>query len=508
MLHRILQSKSKTFLTFCFCFLAGVVLASLLELKIDLVYLYLSLFILISFLIAYWSDRSKRFVIFSLLFITLGVGRYLLVFPNAGAGLDPPVHDLRVEVVGFVSAEPDIRTDGVRYILKIINQKSEIINEPRKGSIYLKQNLYPRYNYGDKLQLSCIFERPEEFDGFRYDMYLARYGVFTICQDASVLKIGEGEGNFLFRGIFSLKQVVADKINKLWHEPNASFMAGLLYGYRGGLGELNDLFNRTGVTHIVAISGYNISIIATVLITICVQLLIPRKKAFWLITGGIILFVLFAGAGASVIRAGIMGILVLFAKQVGRLSRVGNAMALVAVLMILQNPLILIWDAGFQLSFVATLGLVYLAPLIQGWFERFPQSFGIRESVVSTFSAIIATLPLILFQFGRLSIVAPIVNVLILWLIPFIMLFGFLAVLFSFIFFPIGELVAWIALFGLQYIITIVKWFAGLKFSAVDLKISWWVMVLLYVGLFYWVYKKNNIKFKLIEHGFNESNEY
>jgi len=489
MFKKIIQSKSKTFLTFCFCFLLGVTIASLLEIKFDLVYLYFLLFVCITFLIIFWQDKNKRFVFLGLLLIGLGVGRYLFVFP-----ILENYTDQKKEVVGYISGEPDIRSDGVRYL---------ITSEDVKGKIYLKQGLYPRYKYGEKLQLSCIFERPEEFDDFRYDMYLARYGVFTICQNAEVEKIGEGEGNFLFRGIFSLKQVVASRINKLWHEPQASFMAGLLYGYRGGLGELNDLFSRTGITHIVAISGYNISIIATVLITICVQLLIPRKKAFWFITGGIILFVLFAGASASVVRAGIMGIIVLLAKQMGRTSNVGNVMILTAVLMTIQNPLILIWDAGFQLSFVATLGLVYLSPIIKKYFIKIPESFGLQESVVSTLSAIIATLPLILFQFGRLSIVAPIVNVLILWLIPFIMLFGFLSLVFSFVFFPVGEVIAWIAWVGLQYIILVVKFFAGLKFSAVDLTISWWMMVLLYLGLFYWIYRKNNIKFKLIERELN-----
>lgn len=469
-------------MTFCFCFLASVVVASLLELKIDLLYLYLALFILATFLIIYWHDKNKKFVVICLLLIVLGVGRYLLAFPISQNDVSNFTGQ-KIELLGYVATEPDIRMDGVRYIVHSTNKI--------KGNIYLKQNLYPRYNYGDKLQLSCNLERPEEFDGFRYDMYLARYNVFAICQNAKVEKVGDGEGNFLFRGIFSLKQVVASRINKLWHEPSASFMAGLLYGYRGGLGELNELFSRTGVTHIVAISGYNISIIATVLITICVQLLIPRKKAFWLITGGIILFVLFAGASASVVRAGIMGIIVLLAKQMGRTSQVGNVMVLTAVLMTLHNPLILIWDAGFQLSFVATLGLVYLSPLLKKYFLKIPEVFGLQESVVSTLSAIIATLPLILFQFGRLSIVAPVVNVLILWLIPFIMLFGFLAVLLSFIFYSIGELVAWIALVGLQYITIVVKWFAGLKFAAVDLKIGMFVMILLYLGLFYWIYKKN-----------------
>lgn len=502
MFNKITQSKSRTFLTFCFCFILGVAVTSLLELKIDFVYLYLALFICATFLIIYWHDKSKKFVIICLLLVVLGVGRYLLAFP-IGQNNSSNYTGQKIELIGYVATEPDVRMDGVRYIVETQEysgvETGHGLSAQHKGKIYLKRNLYPRYSYGDKLQLSCNLEKPETIEAvkgtsqrdFRYDMYLARYKVFAICQNAKVEKVGDGEGNFLFRGIFSLKQVVADRINKLWHEPNASFIAGLLYGYRGGLGELNELFSRTGVTHIVAISGYNISIIATVLITICVHLLIPRKKAFWFITIGIALFVLFAGASASVVRAGIMGVIVLLAKQMGRTSNVGNVMVLTAVVMIIQNPLILIWDAGFQLSFIATLGLVYITPLIRDWFIHVPEVLGIRESVISTLAAIISTLPLILFQFGRLSIVAPIVNVLILWIIPLIMLLGFVSVLLSFVLFPIGELVAWIAWVGLQYITVVVRWFANLGFAAVDLRINAFIMILLYLGLFYWIYYKN-----------------
>lgn len=486
MLKKIIQSKSKTFLTFCFCFLFGVSIVSLLEIKLDLVYLYFALFIIITFLIIYWHSQEKRFVVGCLLLVVLGVGRYLLVFP-VNQNYISNFTGQKVELTGYVATEPDVRMDGVRYII----QTQEIGDKDLvKGKVYLKRNLYPRYDYGDKLKLNCQLEKPEVIEDFRYDMYLARYGVFAICQNAKVAKLDGGEGNFLFRGIFTLKKVVADRINLLWHEPMASFMAGLLYGYRGGLGELNEMFSRTGVTHIVAISGYNISIIATVLITICVQLLIPRKKAFWLIALGIALFVLFAGASASVVRAGIMGVIVLLAKQMGRVSNVGNVMVLTAVLMSLQNPLILIWDAGFQLSFIATLGLVYLTPLIRDWFIRVPEVLGIRENIISTLSAIIATLPLILFQFGRLSIVTPIVNVLILWIIPLIMLLGFLAVLTSFVLFPIGELIAWIGWVGLKYITSVVEWFAGLKFSAVDLQIPAWAMIFSYLIILYWMKKR------------------
>lgn len=496
MLDKIINSKSKTFLTLCFSFLLGIISISLSEWRIDFVYLYLAVFILVSFLVMYWKNKKMRMVLFCCVIFVLGVVRYLTAFPLSKINLGEQT------VVGYVSAEPDVRMDGVRYIVKMEDYQ----NAPAR--IYVKSLLYPRYQYGDRLEIECDLARPKASEDFRYDMYLARYGVFFVCENARIKKIESDsladvqskEGNIILSGIFDLKQVVAEKINKLWHEPNASFMAGLLYGYRGGLGELNDLFSRTGVTHIVAISGYNISLIVSVLIAICISLLIPRKKAFWIIVVVIILFVLFAGASASVVRAGIMGIIVLLAKQVGRTSQVGNVLVLTAVMMSLQNPLILLWDAGFQLSFISTLGLVYITPVIRSWFDKVPEILGIRESLISTLAAIAATLPLILFQFGRLSLVAPIVNILILWIIPTIMILGFLAVVISFILFPLGEVVAWIAWVGLQYITKVVEFFAELRWAAVDLTVPWWGMILMYILLIYFVYKKTKLRTPITLH--------
>jgi competence protein ComEC len=329
--------------------------------------------------------------------------------------------------------------DGVRYIAS-----SQFISDKNNGNLsyektevegkfYFKSGLYPRYNYGDKLRITCILKKPEPVEDFRYDKYLARYNVFVDCSPLKIEKIGESAGNIFLEKIFAIKAVIAGRINKLWHEPYASFMAGLLYGYRGGLGTLNDLFSRTGVTHIVAISGYNITIISTILIALCTRLYIPRKKAFWLIIFGIFVFVIFAGASASVVRAGIMGVIVLLTKQVGRKAQVSNVMILTALIMTLQNPYILVWDVGFQLSFISTLGLVYLVPILEKYFTWVPEKFSLRDSLVTTLGAIVATLPLILYQFNRLSVVSPIVNIFILWILPWIMFAGFFVVVAVFI---------------------------------------------------------------------------
>jgi competence protein ComEC len=172
-----------------------------------------------------------------------------------------------------------------------------------------------------------------------------------------------------------------------------------------------------------------------------------------------------------------MGILALIAERIGRPARMTNVLVATAALMTLQNPLVLIWDAGFQLSFLATIGLVYVSPLLKHYFENI-RTFVVEtrliaslpgvgkiidvtmENLMTTLSAIIATLPLILYQFGRLSTVAPLVNILILWTVPYLMLFGFLALMISFIYFPLGQLFAGIAKLGMDYILWIVNFLA------------------------------------------------
>jgi competence protein ComEC len=185
-----------------------------------------------------------------------------------------------------------------------------------------------------------------------------------------------------------------------------------------------------------------------------------------------------------------MGSLVLIARQLGRLSRIGNVLALTAAGMTLLNPYVLVWDVGFQLSFLATLGLVYISPILEKIMPAVSKPTALvelYETFFATLAAIIATLPLILFQFGRLSTVAPLVNVLVLWSIPWLMLLGFVALVLSFIYFPLGQIIAWTAALGLKYVILIVTFFGSKSWSSFDFALPWWGMVGLYVVLIYGV---------------------
>lgn len=470
----MLQSTSKQFLIACFCFLVGVSIASFLHESLSWQQLYWLILCLLPILIIVWNKQLVRLMVVCAIIVVIGVGRYQLAFQH----VDIPAGVQKIE--GTIDAEPDVRQNGVKYIVDTVEY----------GRVYVSYDLYPRFSYGDVVLLSCKLKRPEPIETFRYDMFLARYRVFVTCQQPRMTVVDTGSGNILLRHIFSLKTSIATQVNLLWHEPYAGFMAGLLYGYRGGLGSLNELFAITGVTHIIAISGYNITLIATILMNICVAMYIPRKKAFWILSIGIALFVIFAGASASVVRAGIMGVIVLFATQLGRSSQVHGVLILTAVIMTLHNPFVLIWDAGFQLSFVATLGLVYLAPKIEPQWQFLPEAAGLRESLVATVAATLSTLPLILFQFGRLSLVAVAVNMLVLWILPYAMAVGFFSVIISYLFMPVARLLGWLAFLMMGYVVLIVKWFALLPWAAVDIRFPWWGMILGYAILIYVMFKK------------------
>jgi competence protein ComEC len=465
----IVNSKSKTFLAFCFSFLTGIAVASLTSFRSPLSFLIFLGLVFLFLLGVFWRKTHARFLVLLIFCFRAGILRYDTAFPSAY-----PPRGSRT-LTGIIAADPDIRIGDARYII-------ESIVNGQLSRFYLTTTLYPQYQYGDVVRISCRLEYPEPFDGFRYDMYLAKFGVFSVCRDPQLQKIGDGAGNAAMRAILSFKTHLSNRITQLWPEPHASFMAGLLYGYRGGLGDVQDDFNRTGVSHIVAISGFNITMIAVIFMSALTFLRLRRQRAFWAVCGGILAFVLLVGASPSVVRAAVMGLLALTAQQIGRLSRPMYLLVPAAAFMVALNPFILLWDAGFQLSFAATFGLLSFAPLLEPYLKKIGSQ---------TIAAILFALPLLLYHFGRFSTVAPLVNILILWIIPWLMLLGVLSLL-SFLISPaLGLIVAWVAWLGLEYILRVVQWFSALPFAAFEVSLPWWGVLFGY-GIIFFFYRSLN----------------
>ena len=376
-------------------------------------------------------------------------------------------------ITGTIVAEPDRRPLHTKYTLKLAGTSSKVLVSDYRN--------WPRYQYGDTVKATGILEKPGEIDGFRYDNYLSRFGIHTVMYQASLQKVATGTPS-LKRYLYASKDWFEQQINGLYPEPHASFMAGLLTGSRKGIPkDLMAAFNTTGLTHIIAISGYNITIIIA-LITSVLFWVHPQYRVYPAITA-IVIFTLFVGASAAVVRAAIMGILGLLALQVNRIANVRLTVLWTAFFMTAWNPLILLYDAGFQLSFLAVLGLIELAPLLDPLFQKIPNTLALRESLQMTIAAQITAVPLIVMLFGRVSLIAPIANVLVAPFIPIAMLFGTLGVALSIMVRPLGQLLASIGWLALEWILLVAQYMANIPYASLELRLPKWALVLYYALL-------------------------
>ena len=493
MLEKIANSKSKIFLVVCLAFIFGIALESFLQIRI-IWWVPLSLaFVGLFFLNIFWKKKKTRLILLAVVFFVLGFWRFEASLPEFDQAKIQHYYGEQVTWQGVVIAEPEKKQDKIRYTVQakqIVAPEARVIS----GKALVSAGLFPEFEYGDLIEVSCKIVKPEPIEDFKYDLYLAKDGIFALCYPYNAIGlVEEDKGNFALAAIYRVKDRFAEVTNQIFPEPQASFLAGLLYGARSGLPQdVLDNFQATGVTHIIAISGYNITIVSAVFLIIAYSLGLRRKKAFPIVVLAIVIFVIFTGASPSVVRAGIMGILVLFAKQVGRTSRIFNVLIFTAAFMSLQNPWVLVFDAGFQLSFLATVGLVYLSPLIGPWFERVPKFLGFQESLCSTLSAIALTTPLILFQFGRFSLIAPLANILILSAIPLTMALGFGAALLGFAWIALGQVFSWLPWIILTYMLKVTEIFSTFKIAQLEVPNFHWIFLgLMYLVLGLFIYFGN-----------------
>lgn len=362
---------------------------------------------------------------------------------------------------GIIVDEPDKRINHTKLTIKP--------NEGFAGKVLVSTALYPEYQYGDLVEVSCRLKRPEPFSGFRYDRYLAKDGVYLLCSYPRVKLISRGNGDWLLTNIFKFKAKLQQTINSNLPEPSASLFSAITLGSRRGVPqELSDKFSITGTSHLIAISGLHITIITVILMNIALACYIPRRKAFWLITLVLAGYITMIGFPPSAVRASLMGWMAMLAMYVGRLNRSTNALLFVASLMILINPKILRDDIGFQLSFCAVLGLIYFSPFFEKWFAKFPSYFGIKESVQISLSAQITTMPLIVYNFGRLSLIGPIANLLVLPVLPYLMILGFSAMFFSLLLSGIAQYLFWPVWLILSYLIKVIELLSLIPYAALN----------------------------------------
>lgn len=389
---------------------------------------------------------------------------------------------------GVVVAEPDLRETTQRVTLRLSHEGVE-------EKVLAVAPLYPRVSYGERVQMTGTLARPEPFatNGgrmFRYDRFLAKDGVFLIAEHASLTPISPPESlpARAVRMLLRLKQGFQEGLVQALPEPHASLASGLLTGGKQGLGlALLDAFIISGLVHIVVLSGYNVMIVAEAVLRLF-RFLSRRSAA---LAAGVVIasFVLVAGAGAASVRAGLMAGLALTARATGRTYAVLRALAAAGFAMLLLNPLLLAFDPGFQLSFLATLGLVLVAPRVSYALRSMRSAFW-RELLAATIAAQVSVLPLLLYQTGVLSLVALPANLLVLPAVPLAMLLSAIAGVAGFILPAVAPVLALPAVMLLSYIVSVAEFLAGLPLSSVSVpQFPFILVVAAYVLLGYLVAK-------------------
>lgn len=412
--------------------------------------------------------------------ILLGQIRYQTALPAQGPASLSFYNGIgNLETQGWVSAEPDVRDRTINLRIEVSGVKVEGDWRQVRGTALAVVPRYPKHGYGEVLRLTGKLEAPEPFTGFDYPSYLARQGVYSTMAFPRVEVLQGRSGLAPWGWLLSLKERLAGNLAAVLPEPQASLAQGILLGLRASIPkDLMEAFNRSGTTHIIVISGHNLTLLAGYLLR-AGQPLLGRRRALWLSLVAISLYTLLVGAQPPVLRAAVMAAIFILGAHLGRQRDATIALALAAAAMAAFQPLLL-WDVSFQLSFAATAGLIWVAPPLQEWLQRLwpPPSGKLQASTVKAHGYLVeslsvtaattaAVLPLLLVNFQRLPLVAPLVNLLVLPALPGIMLAGALAAGLGFLG-PLGQAVGWVAWPFLAYMAGSVKLLGGLPLAALD----------------------------------------
>ena len=516
----IVKSPSKSLFVVLLGFLLGIFVGGVIDLPISnwptVIGVLVCLVVIIvspSFLKGENLKRGARLVALVILFFLIGLWRFGQIFLPADAFLVSDTLNREVRIEGVVLDEVVEKNQSQQVVINQVR----VADEHALGKVMVWMPKYPTFSFGDEVAFRCELEVPEPFDGFAYDRYLRTRGVLAVCwwpESVTIRSSNAEEGfslpsNGTLKGsatllkakLFGFKQTIYDKTEQVFVEPHSTFLSGLLFGGKGSISsDLRQDFVDTGTSHILAASGYNVSIFSRFLFLFLVGYLFRRRAALAIVAGAIALYVVIAGFDPAVTRAGVMGLIVVFGRSLGRArndAALRNILALTAAVMLFVNPRLLLDDVGFQLSFLATIGLVMIVPRIEHKFRFIPTTGGFREAIVSTLAATIMTLPILILQFGQLSIVSPLVNFLVLPLVPYAMGFGAVAIAIGFVSTKLAAFVsigAWTCLSTMLYII---RWFGSLSLASVSIpwnEIVAVVVAIVLIAWLVWLYRRTRIR--------------
>lgn len=432
---------------------------------------------LLALIVLGWKSTRARLALFFCFGIAAGIWRFDASLPDRIFRHIAASNGRTAAVEGEVVREPDVRPGSVTAVLAA----RSVDGAPAVGRVQVVFPPRTAVGYGDQLRLRCDLE-PATFPGFLPQK------IFSVCAfPESVRPLGTGGRPFM-RDLLAAKAGFVAALERFLPAPEAALGSGLLLGTRDQPAEDAAAFRSAGISHIVAVSGYNVAIILTNLLLFFGVIGIPRRLAKLTVVAVLGAFIVITGGSASIIRAGIMGLLPEAGRTLGRPLAGWHTVILAAVVMLAINPF-LFHDVGFLLSFAATVGLFWLGPLLGevipwGRKSSWHVVIVVRGLFLQTFAAILATIPVVLAAFGTLSLVAPLTNLFVLFVVPAAMLAVFVAGLAGLVTPAIAPIFAFPALAFLRYIRLVARWFGMTPGSSVVIgRLSWVAATLLALGL-------------------------
>ena len=516
---------------FCICLCCGIMLRQLFS--VFVCYCIIILLFIMSLIIIYKMRKWLSFIVPCLLFLLIGVvlfhvteGKYSHTFKQ--------YYSKEVVVDGYICSEIEIKDDRLQFVLqssKIKDASSKINNASNKtnnasgrinntssevsdGSniinsanevkgkvlISIKKADKKQYSYGNKLRINGYLQLPRPMSnpgGFDYQRYLRSLGITAIIYvDESKVTHLLGQEGWLIKDIgISVKNTLVDITNKCLDKNQAGLLSGMLIGFKDGLDDnAYNAFSTAGLTHIMVASGMNVAFIIIPLLYLFKSLRLPHKMSLILIIAVLIFFVFTAGFSASVVRAVIMGIIILISKMIYRDSDVFTSLAASAIILLIINPYYLN-DVGFQLSFGSTLSIVLFYKKIKQKlsFKHCPEI--VSDTLAATISAQLGVVPITLYYFNNFSTVAVISNLLVVPIVQFITIIGFIMVFAALINIDLAIMIGYINNSLLSFILYIVERSANIPYASIKIPTPTILLIVIYylaiIYLFYADFLRN-----------------
>ncbi|MCF7906820.1 ComEC/Rec2 family competence protein [Patescibacteria group bacterium] len=352
---------------------------------------------------------------------------------------------------------------------EVVLGEIKMMGEEKQGRVLLNLPLYSDFQYQDLVEVNCFLQGLSSTED-SYARYLKGKRIFSFCFWPKVeLKSRPSSPNFYGR-ILAIRKKAQHFILTKFSEPQASFLGAILLGVKKRVSsKIRNWFSLTGASHLLAVSGLHIAILVQMIGFFLINFLRIKRTKVWLPISLIVLFfILLTGAAPATIRAGLMGLSLFWAQKNERGYNSLNFLFLIGVIMLLFNPNFLVFNIGFQLSFLAVLGIGLFYNFFQELFRKIPdyRFLAGRTFLSLTCSAQILILPLVLYYFGTFSLIAPLVNVFLLLVMPSLMLLGFLFLIGNFLNFYLGQLFFYPLWLLATYVILIVKVSAKIPYSS------------------------------------------